>query len=69
MASKTFTEPSRIGNPKNEKFKNLGEMNPDVAEVIGENTLKWIQLISFKHSERSEHFGVREQKTDVKGER
>lgn len=61
----TSGEPSRIGNPKNDKFRGLDELDQDVLFDLGGQIIKWIQATT--GGGNSHHFGIREPQDDKKG--
>lgn len=65
MTSQNQSEPSRIGNPKNEKFRSLDEWDQDVFLDIGRRIIDWIQATT--GGEDSNHFGIREPQHDENG--
>lgn len=65
MNSPSNSEPSRIGNPKNEKFRGLDDLDQDVFFDIGQRIIDWIQATT--GGENSHHFGIREPQHDKDG--
>ena len=65
MTAVNHSEPSRIGNPKNEKLRSLDELDQDVFFDIGRRIIDWIQATT--GGEDSHHFGIREPQHDKDG--